>query len=127
MGRLLLICLGGAIGTAARYGISVWSRAAFGAGFPIGTLAVNVIGSFLLGVIMVAGQRADLLSPTLRLALSAGVMGGFTTYSSFNYETLELFEQRGLRLASLYLASTLMGCLVAGFSGIALTRKILAP
>lgn len=124
MGRLLLICLGGALGTAARYGISVWARGSLGAAFPYGTLAVNVIGSFLLGVIMVVGHRAELIPPNLRLALSAGAMGGFTTYSSFNYETLALFEERSYRVASLYVASTLIGCLIAGFCGIALGKKI---
>jgi fluoride exporter len=124
MGRLLLICLGGALGTAARYGVSVWARGALGAAFPYGTIAVNLIGSFLLGVIMVVGHRAELIPPNLRLALSAGAMGGLTTYSSFNYEALVLFEERSYRVAALYLASTLFGCLVAGFAGIALGKRM---
>ena len=124
VGRFLLICLGGAIGTAARYGISLWSRGALGTAFPWGTLIVNVVGSFLLGVIMFVGLNTELISPTVRLALGTGVMGGFTTYSSFNYETLKLVEDGSLRLAAINLLATLLGCFLAGFLGIALARKL---
>lgn len=124
MARLLLICLGGALGTAARYGISLWSRGALGAGFPWGTLIVNVVGSFLLAVIMVVGLNTELISPTVRLALGTGVMGGFTTYSSFNYETLKLVEDGSLRLAALNLLATLAGCFLAGLLGLALAKKL---
>jgi CrcB protein len=124
MGRFLLICLGGATGTAARYGISVWAREAFGPVFPWGTLIVNVVGSFLLGVIMVLGLNTTLISPTMRLALGTGVMGGFTTYSSFNYETLALLQGRAHRLAALNLAVTLIGCLAAGWLGVALAKRL---
>ncbi len=127
MGRFLLICLGGAIGTAARYGISVWSREAFGPVFPWGTLIVNVVGSFLLGAIMYVGLNTTLISPTVRLALGTGVMGGFTTYSSFNYETIALLQGRELRLAGLNVAVTLIGCFVAGWLGIGLARKLVSP
>jgi len=126
MGRFLLICLGGAVGTAARYGVSVWAREAFGPVFPWGTLIVNVAGSFLLGAIMYLGLNTTLLSPTARLALGTGVMGGFTTYSSFNYETIALAEGRAQRLALLNLAVTVVGCLVAGWLGIALAKRLTA-
>ena len=86
MGRLALISLGGALGTAARYLLSVWLLRTLGPAFPYGTLAVNVIGSFLLGVIMQAGLDTTVLSPTARVVLGTGVMGGFTTYSTFNYD-----------------------------------------
>lgn len=124
MGRLLLICLGGAIGTAARYGISVWARGALGASFPYGTLAVNVIGSFLLAIIMYVGLHTELISPTTRLVLGTGVMGGFTTYSSFNYETLQMFEERSFRLGFVNVFVTLVGCFVAGFLGLALAKRL---
>ncbi|HET9209989.1 MAG TPA: CrcB family protein, partial [Thermoanaerobaculia bacterium] len=88
MARFLWICLGGAAGTGARYLLSGWLLRAAGPGFPWGTLAVNVIGSFLLGLILQVSLTTTLISPTLRLALTTGVMGGFTTYSTFNYETL---------------------------------------
>jgi len=124
MGRFLLICLGGAIGTAARYGISLWSRQALGTAFPYGTLTVNVLGSFLLGAIMYVGLNTTLLSVTMRFALGTGVMGGFTTYSSFNYETLQLFQERSFRLGIINLFATLTGCFVAGWLGVAVAKRL---
>lgn len=124
MARLLWICLGGAVGTGARYLLSGWLLRTAGPGFPWGTLAVNVLGSFLLGLIMQVAVATDLLSPTLRLTLTTGVMGGFTTYSTFNYETLALLNQRAYGLAGLNLAGTVVGCLVAGVLGLAAGRAL---
>jgi CrcB protein len=124
MVRFLLICLGGAVGTGARYALSTWCRDLFGPAFPVGTLAVNVIGSFLLGVIMYVGLNSEILSPTARLTLGTGVMGGFTTYSSFNYETLQLLRDRDYRMGAVNLLVTLIACFVAGLLGLALGRRI---
>ena len=123
MGRLVLISLGGALGTAARYLLSVWLLRMLGPAFPYGTLAVNVIGSFLLGVIMQAGLDTNLLSPTTRAVLGTGVMGGFTTYSAFNYETLHYLQQGAWVAAGLYVAATLLVCLAAGALGAAAARS----
>jgi fluoride exporter len=122
--RLLWICLGGAAGTGARYLLSGWALAAFGVSFPWGTLSVNVIGSFLLGLIMQIGLTTDLFSPTLRLALTTGVMGGFTTYSAFNYETMGYIQDGAWRLALGNVVLTLALCLAAGFAGVALGRSL---
>ncbi len=122
MGRFLLVCLGGALGSGARYLVSTWASRAMGPEFPRGTLIVNVTGSFLLAVIMAASLASDAVTPELRVFLGAGVMGGYTTYSSFNYETLALVEQGSLGLAALNVALTLAGCLAAGLAGLALTR-----
>jgi CrcB protein len=118
------ICLGGAAGTGLRYLLSGWMLSALGSAFPWGTFAVNVIGSFLLGGIMHVGLATPLLSPTARLTLSTGVMGGFTTYSSFNYETLRQLQDGAWPLALLYVGATLLTCLVAGWAGMALARAI---
>ena len=96
MNRFFWICLGGAAGTGARYLLSGWTLAAFGVAFPWGTLSVNVIGSFLLGLLMPVGVATPLLSPTLRLALTTGVMGGFTTYSTFNSENHAIHPGRSV-------------------------------
>ena len=122
MGRLALISLGGALGTAARYLLSVWLLRTLGPAFPYGTLAVNVIGSLLLGVIMQAGGDTSPLSPTTRLVLGTGVMGGFTTYSAFNYETLQYVQQGAWATAGLYVATTLLVCLGAGALGVLAAR-----
>lgn len=126
MERWFWIGLGGAAGTLARYGLSTWCQQRFGAGFPYGTLAVNVIGSFLLGVILQIAATTELLSPTLRLGLSTGVMGGFTTYSSFNYETIKLFEDRAWKAGVANVAVTIVGCLLAGVLGMAVARRLVA-
>jgi CrcB protein len=118
--RLLLVCVGGALGSGARYLLSTWAARTLGAEFPRGTLIVNATGSFLLAFIFaVPGGR---LSPDLRLFLGAGVMGGYTTYSSFNTETIALLEQGSAGLAAANVGLTVVGCLVAGFIGLALGR-----
>ncbi|HWZ85349.1 MAG TPA: fluoride efflux transporter CrcB [Thermoanaerobaculia bacterium] len=124
MSRFLWICLGGAAGTGARYLLSGWALSALGAGFPYGTLAVNVIGSFCVGLLVQVGLATSLLSPTLRLALTTGVMGGFTTYSTFNYETIRYIQDGAWRLAVGNVAITLAACLAAGFAGLALGRSL---
>jgi fluoride exporter len=95
-----------------------WLQRANGAGFPWGTLAVNLIGSFLLGLVMQVSLTTDLLSPTLRLAIATGVLGGFTTYSSFNYETLRLFQEDAWLLGLANLGVTVVACLIAGVLGL---------
>jgi CrcB protein len=118
MTRFLWICLGGAAGTGARYLLSGWLLRVAGPGFPWGTLVVNVLGSFLLGLIMHVALATDLLSPTLRLALTTGVMGGFTTYSTFNYETLQYLQRNDWLLGLANLAITVVVCLAAGGLGL---------
>jgi CrcB protein len=124
MTRFLWICLGGAVGTGARYLLSGWLARAAGPGFPWGTLAVNVIGSFLLGLIMQVALGTDLLSPTLLLTLTTGVMGGFTTYSTFNYETLQYLQQSDWLMGALNLSVTVVACLAAGSLGLVAGRLL---
>ena len=118
MSRFFWICLGGAAGTAARYLISGWALDLLGTTLPWGTLAVNVIGSFLIGGIMHVGLTTQLLPPGLRLALTTGVMGRFTTYSAFNYETLQYFQEGARMLAVANIAVMLFSCLAAGAAGL---------
>lgn len=124
MSRFLWICLGGAVGTGARYLLSGWVLRLAGPGFPWGTLAVNAVGSFLLGVILEISLATDLFPPTLRLALTTGVMGGFTTYSTFNYETLQLFQQEDWLLGGANLLATVVLCLAAGGIGVVAGRLL---
>ena len=122
MARFLLICLGGAVGTGARYLFSTAMTRAFG-NFPFGTLGVNVIGSFLASIVMVLALEKSALSPDLRLIVVTGGLGGFTTYSSFNYETLHLAQSGATMLAIVNVAVTLVTCLLAGIAGIWLARQ----
>jgi CrcB protein len=123
MYRLCLVCLGGAIGTGARYLIATMAPRLFGTSFPYGTLAVNLIGSFCLGAIMHVGLTTTVISPTMRVVLATGVMGGFTTYSTFNYETLELLREGAVGLAGLNVATTVVLCLLGGAMGASLARS----
>src|SRR3954453_8491977 len=117
MARFLLICAGGAIGSGARYLFSTAMARVFG-NFPFGTLGVNVLGSFLASFVMVLALEKSALAPDLRFFLVTGVLGGFTTYSSFNYETLHLAQSGTPALAAVNVAVTLVACLVAGIAGI---------
>ncbi len=120
--RLLLVCAGGALGAGARYLVSTWAARALGADFPRGTFLVNATGSFALAVVV--ALPAEWLSADARLFLGAGVLGGYTTYSSFNAETLALLEGGSPALALANVALTLSACLVAGLLGLALGRVL---
>ena len=120
MTQLLLVCAGGALGAGTRYLVSTWAVRALGADFPRGTLLVNVTGSFLLALVVAA--RPGAISPELRLFLGAGVLGGYTTYSSFNAETLALLDGGSPSLAVANVGFTVVGCLVAGLAGLAAGR-----
>jgi CrcB protein len=115
--RFVLICCGGAFGTGARYLLGGWIARAMGPSFPFGTLSVNLIGSFLIGCIMVFSLRTGSVSDTTRMVLTTGVLGGFTTYSTFNYETLEYFKAGAWTWGALNMAATGLCCLVAGVLG----------
>lgn len=110
------VCLGGAVGTAARYATAAGAARAFGPGFPVGTLAVNVAGSFAAAAITALAVRHQ-LSPAVRATLLTGVMGGFTTYSAFNTDVLAMAQAGRLAAAAGYLAATVVGCLLAGMAG----------
>jgi len=123
MTRILLVALAGALGTLSRYGIGVWAGRALGAGFPFGTLIVNVAGCFLIALVAELAA-ASVISPTLRLTLMTGFMGGLTTYSSFNYETTNLLGTRSWAAGFGNVGVTLAACFAAGLLGLALGRKL---
>lgn len=125
MTRLILICLGGAFGTGARYLIGLWAGRALGPAFPYGTLLVNVIGCFLIAAIAHVALTTDAISTTTRLTLTTGVMGGLTTYSSFNLETTTLIANKQYATAALNVSVTLVVCFVAGLLGALTARWLL--
>jgi CrcB protein len=124
MERLVLVCLGGAFGSGARYLLSGWVLQRLGSGFPWGTLCVNVVGSFLIGAIMRIAGTTTWISPTTQLTLTVGILGGFTTYSSFNYEVVASLEQGAWLVAGTNVLGTVIACLAAGFLGLAAARAI---
>jgi CrcB protein len=122
--RFLLICLGGAVGTALRYLTSGVAARWLGADFPYGTFIVNIAGSFLIGVIQQVGTTSLLISDTTRLFLAVGVMGGMTTYSSFSYETVRLAQSGAWVQAWLNVLVTTAICLGLCFLGIGVGKLI---
>ncbi len=124
MDRLLLVCIGSALGGGARYLVALGAVRLLGAGFPFGTLLVNVTGSFLIAFINQVGLSSTLISPSTRIFLTIGIMGGLTTYSTFNYETLEMLRSGAFATATLNLGSTVMVCLVAGMLGLVAGRLV---
>ncbi|WP_297057314.1 fluoride efflux transporter CrcB [Thermosulfurimonas sp.] len=90
--KFLYIGLGGGMGAVCRYLVSGWFLR-FGAGFPLGTLAVNILGSFVLGFFMELATQTLLVSPEARLLVAVGFLGSFTTFSTFAYETHQLLRE----------------------------------
>ncbi len=122
--RFLLVALGGALGSVGRYWVGGLAPRLLGQAFPYGTLVVNLLGSFLISLVMGVALQSTSVPVNLRLFLTTGVMGGFTTYSTFNYETLLLLQQKLWLAAGLNLAGTLLGCLVAGVLGLWVARLV---
>ena len=121
----LIVFLGAGIGGAFRHGVNVWAARAFGLGFPFGTLIVNIAGSFLIGLL--AGffaYRAGLVPQHMRLFLTTGVLGGFTTFSAFSLDAALLFERHAYVMAAAYMLGTVVVSLVALFLGLALFNGV---
>jgi CrcB protein len=122
--RVALVAAGGAAGSVGRYVVGLYAAQRFGASFPWGTLTVNVVGSFFIGLIATLADEAGVIGPEPRLLLILGVLGGFTTFSSFSLDTLRLLEDGEVLRAGLYLAASLAGALLAAAAGIALGRGV---
>jgi CrcB protein len=124
MERVLLVALGGAIGSVLRYISSALAAAWFGTEFPYGTLIVNLSGAFIIGLVQQLGTEALLVPDDVRLFLTTGMMGGLTTYSTFSYETVRLMEANAWREAWINVGVTTAICLMLCFLGIAAGRLV---
>jgi len=118
--RILYIALAGIAGTLARYSFETWIHG------PTATLAVNLLGSFVLGFIMHYAIRSTAISVDLRGALTIGFCGAFTTMSTFSYESLGLVLQGSYARAVAYMGATLVGCLATVFGGMALAERVVS-
>jgi len=127
MGRVLLVAVGGALGSAVRYVVATAALTWIGPTFPWGTLAVNLVGSFLIGFVQQLATEAFVIGEDTRLLLTTGVMGGLTTYSAFSYETVRLFETGAAWQAWLNIVVTTAACLGLCFLGLTAGRVLLAP
>jgi CrcB protein len=122
--RLLLVCLGGAIGSGLRYLVSGLAARWLAADFPYGTLIVNLVGAFAIGVVQEVGTATLLIPDHVRVFLAAGVLGGLTTYSAFTYETVRLLEAGAWLQAGVNVVGTTVLCLSLSFLGIVAARLL---
>jgi CrcB protein len=119
--KFLIVVGTGGIGSGARYlvGLATGDRA-----FPYATMIVNVVGSFLIALVLELALKAKTMSPNMTLGLTTGFMGGFTTYSSFNYQTTALWMTGQHAKAAVNIVVTVVACLAAGIIGIWLARRL---
>jgi CrcB protein len=122
MQNLLLIAVFGAAGCVFRYLLSGFVYRFTGGSFPAGTLVVNLIGAFLIGLIMEFSIRSALLPPSLRIGLTVGFLGGLTTFSTFSYETFRLLEEGEVLLVAVNVLASVALCLLFTWLGIAAAR-----
>jgi CrcB protein len=120
------IALGGVVGTLARYLLQGWVQQRSGlATFPVGTLAINLSGSFILGFVVRFAVGSTLINPDMRAALTIGFCGAFTTMSTFSYESMKLLADGEYWFAGLYMGGTVIGCLGAVIAGTGLAGRVL--
>jgi CrcB protein len=123
----VIVFVGAGLGGALRHGINLLAARIAGTDFPYGTLVINVLGSFLMGVIVeYLGLRLE-LSQNVRLFLTTGILGGFTTFSAFSLEAALLYERNQLWAAAIYVVASVVLAIGGLFAGLALVRAIAAP
>jgi CrcB protein len=123
---LWYIAGGSALGGMGRYLLGGLIQRQAGPGFPVGTLVINLTGSFLIGVVMRIGLESDWISPEMRIALTTGVLGGYTTFSSFSYETAALIRDGEYLRAGSYVALSAVLGVAAAIGGHAAAGAVLA-
>jgi len=121
---LMIIGTGGFIGSISRYLVQQLMQEKFDTTFPIGTMAVNILGSFIIGLVYALSERGDILSPEWRLFLAVGLCGGFTTFSSLAYESFQMVKLEQFFFVALYMGLSLFLGLIATYLGIISVRLI---
>lgn len=125
MTMFLYAALGGAIGAAGRYGVNIMTPRLLGQDFPWGTLVVNITGSFIMGVLIAVMAERWSASQEMRVFLTTGILGGFTTFSAFSLDFATLYERKQHGLAFAYAGSSVAVSLLAIFAGLYLARTVL--
>lgn len=124
MREIIYIAVAGGVGALGRYYVTELARRLLGDDFPYGTLIVNLVGSFLIGLAMQIFLNTDLVPPSLRLAFILGFLGAFTTFSAFSYATLAYIENGAWLMAGLNILGNVTVGIVAAFIGVMLGRAI---
>lgn len=119
-----MVALGGSVGASARYLSTLWVNRYFVSELPIATLTVNIVGSFFIGLLMMLLMKEGEGSHHARLLLVTGMLGGFTTFSSFSWETWTLIESGRLPMAIANIFLSVVICLIATFAGIVLAKQL---
>jgi fluoride exporter len=122
--ELFCVALGGAIGSVTRYLLGGWFASRFGALFPYGTFVVNVSGSFIIGLFLAFAEQRVWLSPYWRLFGGVGFVGGYTTFSTFEYESIRLLQDGEMLLGALYLIGSVAVGAVGAIAGMAVGSSI---
>jgi CrcB protein len=124
MNNILLIALGGALGSISRYGCQKWIYYISPHPFPFGTFVVNIAGCFLVGLVLGLSQKGNLMSAEWRLFLATGFCGGFTTFSAYSFETLSLLRNGEITYALVYAFASVMLGLLAAWLGMLLIESV---
>lgn len=125
MGQIVAVALGGALGSVGRFLLAGWIGRQVGTGFPWGTLAVNIVGGLIMGVLVELMALSWDVSASTRAFLTVGVLGGFTTFSAFSLETVLLFQRGEMAAAFSYIASSVVLSVGAVWCGLRLVRLLL--
>ncbi len=125
MNLVLAIAAGGALGAVGRHFVGAAALRLFGSGFPVGTVTVNIVGSFLMGALVALMAVKLTPSPEFRAFLTVGLLGGFTTFSAFSLDAVLLYERGAYAAAAVYVAVSVV-CSVGGlFAGLQIVRQVL--
>lgn len=122
--QILSVAVGGALGAVSRYFLGNFISRIIGSALPYGTFVINIVGCFFMGLIMTMIIERGMLSVGWRLFLCVGFLGGFTTFSSFGYETLMLLQEEKILAALAYVGGSIILGLLAAFAGITLAKAI---
>ena len=121
---IVLVALGGGLGSVTRYLAGGWVASRLGVAFPYGTLLINITASFIIGFFLAFAQDRAALSPNWRLFVAVGFVGGYSTFSTFEYESVRLMQDGQMLLAAIYMAGSVAAGLVATITGITLGSLI---
>jgi fluoride exporter len=120
--EILLLAIAGGLGTVSRYGLSVAAQRITGFGFPFGTLFVNVLGSVIIGYTMQVGLNSDIIPRSLRVIVTVGFLGAFTTFSAFTYETARYLENGAWLSGAINITANVVQSILATILGMFLGR-----
>jgi len=122
--NLILVGIGGFLGSGFRYLVTVLLARQFTSSFPLGTFTVNVVGCFLIGILFALSEKGNLLSPEWRIFLTTGFCGGFTTFSTFSYESIRLLQDGEILYLSLNVALSVIVGFAATYLGMFFIKSV---